>query len=396
MRTHLSLKKYLRTMAAVLLFCTILFTSGCGILSNLITEPAGSESSSESSKPEKESESSKPEMSENSKESEESKEESSESETEEAPEEDPSISLHNLRQAMTETTNLFAVAYIGFNPVEDPHDIYDFVEQCTPQLWQDLPFLSAIPYENFVGDGYGELYCIVPADPDATVAVSRGTWGLAEEITYDEVIYQSESGDPIYLHCNGGGFDGDMQVTITDSDGNTAVWYPMLDDTRRVMPLENDNWEDLLLDFSPYAEPLTAIYRSMEEESSGWRQPMVEDLIGTSWTAEDYLLTADVPVSYILTFNEDTLYVRWNDGIDEEPHEYPDASWELIYEHGFAILVIDFREFAGIMRYNILINDEIDMLYTAIDVSSGDLAYNMELENLRRELVKNSIDGAVG
>jgi len=123
---------------------------------------------------------------------------------------------------------------------------------------------------------------------------------------------------------------------------------------------------------------------------------MVEDLIGTSWTSEDYLLTADVPVSYILTFNEDTLYVRWNDGIDEEPHEYPDASWELIYEHGFAILVIDFREFAGIMRYNILINDEIDMLYTAIDVSSGDLAYNMELENLRRELVKNSIDGAVG
>jgi len=394
MRIHFSLKKHLRAMAAVLLFCTVLLTSGCGILSNLITEPVGSESSSESSKPEKESESSKPEVSENSKESEESKEESSESETEEAPEEDPSISLHNLRQAMTETTNLFAVAYIGFNPVEDPHDIYDFVEQCTPQLWQNLPFLSAIPSENFVGDGYGELYCIVPADPNATVAINRGTWDSAGETTYNEVVYRSESGDPIYLHCNSTGFEPDMQITITDSNGNTVVWYPMLDDTRHTAQLLTDDGNELIHDFTPYAESLAILYHAMEE--SGWTQPTAEDLLDTCWRLEDYIISSDCYATYLLTFNEGTLYVRWNDGIDEEDHEYPDAAWELTYENGFAVLTIDFREFAGIMRYNLLINDELELLYTSVDASSGALPPNMKQETLSRDLLKVSFENAVG
>ncbi|MBE6884066.1 MAG: hypothetical protein E7487_05630 [Ruminococcaceae bacterium] len=295
---------------------------------------------------------------------------------------------------MTETTNLFAVAYIGFNPVEDPHEIYDFVEQCTPQLWQNLPFLSAIPSENFVGDGYGELYCIVPADPNATVAINRGTWDSAGETTYNEVVYRSESGDPIYLHCNSTGFEPDMQITITDSNGNTVVWYPMLDDTRHTAQLLTDDGNELIHDFTPYAESLAILYHAMEE--SGWTQPTAEDLLDTCWRLEDYIISSDCYATYLLTFNEGTLYVRWNDGIDEEDHEYPDAAWELTYENGFAVLTIDFREFAGIMRYNLLINDELELLYTSVDASSGALPPNMKQETLSRDLLKVSFENAVG
>ena len=87
-------------------------------------------------------------------------------------------SLNSLRQAMVETPQLFAVAYFGYQDTWDsdiPVDPFEAMQAEAPQLCEDLPFLLDIPRERIIGE-YGELYCIVPLDTDATVAISRGSW----------------------------------------------------------------------------------------------------------------------------------------------------------------------------------------------------------------------------
>jgi len=89
---------------------------------------------------------------------------------------------------------------------------------------------------------------------------------------------------------------------------------------------------------------------------------------------------------YSVTFREDTLSVSWNDGIDRMDHEYPDAAWELTYEGDYALLSIDFREFAGILRYNLLYSMFYESLYVAQDVVQEDM--NIGWEPLSRFLTK--------
>ena len=85
-------------------------------------------------------------------------------------------SLVSLRQAMVETPQLFAVAYFGYHDTlgsDAPADLYGVMRAQAPELCRDLPFLTEIPAERVIGD-HGDLFCIVPLDENATVAVSRG------------------------------------------------------------------------------------------------------------------------------------------------------------------------------------------------------------------------------
>jgi hypothetical protein len=83
-------------------------------------------------------------------------------------------------------------------------------------------------------------------------------------------------------------------------------------------------------------------------------------------------------VSYELTFDEDTLSIVWNDGFDAEDHVYPDATWDIEYVDGITVLTVDFREFAGILKYNLLLEPKSDYLYTTVDMSDGVVAPGME------------------
>jgi hypothetical protein len=109
----------------------------------------------------------------------------------------------------------------------------------------------------------------------------------------------------------------------------------------------------------------------------GWLSPTKWDLIGTSWYCFEY--TEDNrEVAYVLTFNEDTLCVEWNDGFDIEDHVYPDAKWDIEYVDGITVLTVDFREFAGILKYNLLLEPKSDFLYTTVDMSDGIVEPGME------------------
>ena len=206
--------------------------------------------------------------------------------------------------------------------------------------------------------------------------MNKGIWDDdSEQVLYEEVIYRSESGEPILLFCNGGGWEPDTQVVITDSDGTVTTWYPQLDDNQCAMPLRNDNWEDLFFDFSPYREIIMAKHSHMKDTQ--WKMPTAETLAGTTWVWDGFLKDGR-ETSYQVFFEEDILSVRWNDGIDEQDHEYLYAPWELTYDEGFAILSVDFGQMAGILRYNMLYHDDHELLYVAMDAVQEDMPIGWE------------------
>lgn len=298
----------------------------------------------------------------------------------EKPEPTPEVtqdtSLVSLRQALVETPQTFAVAYLGYpeNIEQDMQaDPFAIMQENAPGLCADLPFLMEIPQDRIVGET-GELFCIVPKDENATVCVNREIWDdNGDALT--EVLYRSESGEPILLFCNGGGWEPDTELVITDSDGTVTTWYPQLDDNRCAMPLRNDDWEDLFFDFSPYREIIMAKHRQLKDTQ--WGMPTAEMLAGTTWVWDGFLKDGR-DTSYQVFFEEDILSIRWNDGIDEQDHEYLYAPWELTYDEGFAILSIDFGEFAGILRYNLLYHEFYELLYVAMDAVQEDMPIGWE------------------
>ena len=288
----------------------------------------------------------------------------------------PEASLTSLRQAMVGTPQLFAVAYFGFHATQDgalPVEPFVVMQENAPTLCEDLPFLLEIPEDRIIGEG-GDLFCIVPLDENATVAVSKGYWDEENQhYIYDDILYSSNTGEPILLWCNTE-WEPDTQVYISGPSGET-IWYPQTDDNRCVSAQRNEDGEELFHDFSPYRELLMARHSGMKD--SGWAMPTKESLTGTTWSWSGFLKDGR-DVSYEVTFDVDTLSVRWNDGIDEAGHEYLHAAWELSYDEEFAILAIDFREMAGVLRYNLLYHEAFEELYVAIDAVQEEMPIGWE------------------
>lgn len=285
-------------------------------------------------------------------------------------------SLVSLRQEMAGTGQLFAVAYLGYHEIIDsdlPAAPMTAMLEQGPQLCRDYPFLLRIPEERVIGTG-GELYCIVPLDPDADVSVTQGHWDeTLDQYIYLDSAYHSEAGEPILVFCNGGGWEPDTQIFISGASGE-VMWYPQLDDAQCAMPLRDEDWNDLIYDFSPYREMLTKRYRDMEGE---WTLPTEELLRDSTWRWEGFLKDGR-EVSYSVTFGEDTLSVQWSDGIDPEAHSYQDAPWTLTSEDGFGVLSIDFGQMAGILRYDLLYDEGYGVMYFGVDVLQEEMPIGWE------------------
>lgn len=284
------------------------------------------------------------------------------------PEVDVSASLTSLRQAMIETPELFSAAYIGLTDTVDPVDPMTWIKKKAPQLCEDLPFITAIPDENIIGDRYGELYCIVPADPDATLSVNL----IDHEGVSKQVLYRSESGDPVLLFCNQGGFVPDTEVFITDSEGRNIVWYPQLDDEGYLYECYDLDGNLAVNDFTPYSERLNGEYEYYLNEAGFWKHPEEMDIANTSWECTDYLMDGTERV-YYLDILENTVNISWNDGIDEENHVYNDAPWKLKYVDGAAVMEIDLGNLDGIRNFIVLITTEHNLMYFTQDFVNEDI-----------------------
>ena len=163
-------------------------------------------------------------------------------------------SLVMLRQAMVETPQQFAVAYFGYALPDGntPVNPYAVMAGVAPQLCENLPFLLQIPKENLVGTD-GNLFCVVPADENATVAVNWTPWDeLASTYGNAKVLYRSEKGDPFLLMTTNTPECIETEVIITDSQGNVTIWYPFIDEDNRIASLCNGTGISLYYDFSPY------------------------------------------------------------------------------------------------------------------------------------------------
>lgn len=285
------------------------------------------------------------------------------------------LALTSLRQAMAQAP--FAVAFLGYHNTPDSDEAEDpqaILRAVAPQLLAELPFLGEIPRERVIGKS-GELYCIVPRDTDAQVTVHLGTWEESgETYIYEQTLYTAQTGDPILIFSNDAGWEPDMQVTISGAAGD-VTWYPRLDDSGCAAPLRSENGETLLHDFSPYRELLMGEYQAALGSEAEMVLPTEEDLYGKTFTWEGWTKDGR-EVSYAVSFSWTTLSAYWNDGA--ESHEYIDAPWELTYEEDYAVLTVDFGEFAGALRYNVLYSEIFESLYIAQDVLQEDMRIGSE------------------
>ena len=163
----------------------------------------------------------------------EDKNKENEPESSETPENEPVTldqSYADLIENLSWGEAVCGVAYVGF--VEGPFgDGYRAIIEEQKELMEWYPFVANIPAEQFVEtDGY-DLYCIVPTSLDCSVKVEEVSIPEnteAWEPIIGEVIYESETGEPILLKCNESDIFSNVLVTITTPDGVEKKISPYL------------------------------------------------------------------------------------------------------------------------------------------------------------------------
>ena len=194
-------------------------------------------------------------------------------------------SLDLLRQELDERQQdeRFAVAYIGdidgdLSDLAIP--LRDWINDKAPGLCAQYPFVRNIPQERVVDDS-GSLFCVVPRDPNATVAVNRVRWNEAKG-GYEtlEVLYRSESGEPILLFISNdlGTVPTDTtELLLTDSHPDTLSWYPIPGIV--ALPYDYENDRKLAYDFTFYSQEGNDGFGS----DIGWTCPSGSQLTQEIW-----------------------------------------------------------------------------------------------------------------
>ena len=194
-------------------------------------------------------------------------------------------SLDLLRQELDERQQdeRFAVAYIGdidgkLSDLAVP--LRDWINDTAPGLCAQYTFVRNIPQERVVGDS-GSLFCVVPRDPNATVAVNRVRWNEAKG-GYEtlEVLYRSESGEPILLFISNdlGTVPTDTtELLLTDSHPDTLSWYPIPGIV--ALPYDYENDRKLAYDFTFYPQEGNDGFGS----DIGWTCPTGSQLTQEIW-----------------------------------------------------------------------------------------------------------------
>ncbi len=183
-------------------------------------------------------------------------------------EEDRAASLADLRQELEDGDYVCGVAYLG---------VCDgaYADGIRGQLrgtgyMEQYPFIADCEWADWFGY---DLYCVVPRDPSASMAVNAWDPFTGED---GEVLYRSESGEPIVIQCNGDeGYTPNTHVTIVDSDGRTVDFFPLLDAASGTLdvPDRDDPW---MYDFT--LEDVRGVHIPTEDEMTGdWAASWLTD-----------------------------------------------------------------------------------------------------------------------
>lgn len=223
-------------------------------------------------------------------------------------------SLAELHKMIDNDPVMFGVAYLG-----NVGGLFDegfekgfpkWLEENNAELLEKYPFIREIDEDHIVGS-VGNLYVIVPVDENATIAANRIKWNTdtweIEDVS--DVIYRSESGEPILLFANLGmdpDADFDTQVNITDNRGNTCTWYPGLGDEDTVIPCIPEDGNCYSWDFTEYGPS----YVPLELKTwmvDGWCGPTALGLAGSdewgmTWSITTTAWETDKRGHFVLTF----------------------------------------------------------------------------------------------
>lgn len=180
---------------------------------------------------------------------------------------------------------IMAVADFGFPELSSEADVMNYLLDEYPSWMNEMDFIGRIPPERFVRacdwEAWGQLLCIVPRDPAATVCVNLACWDEGVLVS-EEVLYRSESGDPILLLTDLTEY-ALTTVIVMDSDGRGVSWSPYWGYYEAVP--DGGYAGHLVMDFSPESEksPYDLAIRQ------GWQAPQIGDLEGGFWlSAFDY------------------------------------------------------------------------------------------------------------
>ena len=137
-------------------------------------------------------------------------------------------SLADLRETIRAAGAVLGCAYLGSTNGETDTDLTALLEGA--DCLTAYPFLREIPVEQVVAPGGWDIYCIVPADENADVAVNEYGWLTegAELPEAGEVLWESGSGTPLCIAANVSDIMPDTQITVTAADGTAIIYQPFL------------------------------------------------------------------------------------------------------------------------------------------------------------------------
>ena len=263
-------------------------------------------------------------------------------------------SLDLLRQLLDERQQdeRFAVAYIGdingkLSDLAVP--LRDWINDTVPGLCAQYTFVRNIPQERVVGDS-GSLFCVVPHDPNATVAVNRVRWNEAKG-DYDtvEVLYRSESGDPILLFVSNdlGSFPTDTtELLLTGSHSDTLSWYPI--PGMVALPYDYENDRKLAYDFTNCGESIVG------GGEIGWTCPSGSQLTQELWAWQG---NTDKPALATLELHANSsqeddwgsaTFTWWYESDFVTPEEVYEGEWGLTANGEYSgVLMLDMTRTGG-------------------------------------------------
>ena len=137
-------------------------------------------------------------------------------------------SLADLRETIRAAGAVLGCAYLGSTNGNDALDLHALLED--NGYAARYPFLLDLPSKLAVSTGGWEIYCIVPADENADVAVNEYGWlnEGAELPEAGELLYHGSGAAPVYLIANESDIMPNTQVTVTAADGTAIIYQPFL------------------------------------------------------------------------------------------------------------------------------------------------------------------------
>lgn len=206
--------------------------------------------------------------------------------------------LSELRDRIDFPQTMFGAAYLGY--VEKGQAWLEAADQA---MLMKYPFIAEMDAAHIIGGDEGYLYCIVPVDENAAVSINRMQWN-EKTYTYEvtEVLYRSESGEPVLLFANldGVAYEADTQVWITDNRGNSCEWWPSLDAMSYLAPCISETGDYLSFDFTEYG------WLDTPSELSPWLSDGYSGVyasgIGGCWTVQAAAWDTNRTANYYLWF----------------------------------------------------------------------------------------------